>query len=559
MQSNSKERKSKTTGSGGTTPSTSQRDSKRRYDTGKTDGPKREITYNGEGQLATGTIDAIVSHLLDQVVPPIFDPTVADEAERARKIDAEQTQMLQVFIISYRQFVSPTRFFLILEHRFMASRTEASKYGVFKMLSVWLDKYLDRDFFFHDKGNRLFDQLLKFVSYMSREDVVFSAKANELKLLILRVKFRRASRARLTSPQAALMYTHNTEKSSKVSEEDDEEGPRASSSNPLNNGETGGLPTSQFPVPVIAMTSLESPKKPYSLCEMSLVALAEQLTLIERNMFRAIKEREFLNLNWKKPENKRNSRHIVKMVERFNKVSYWVATRIVRETDQKRRTSLLKRFIILAEKCAELNNYNTLMEVLAGLNLHPVQRLKETWKGLSEKYRESMETLERLMENKQNYKNYRDRLARVQETGESALPYLGVYLRDLTFIEEGNNTHSDEGLINFEKIQLVGQVIREVQYFQVHSQYAELKPSEEQTTIKYLRKLRGLRQEQLDEKSHLCEASKAPPPSAQTNNNNNSSSSTTHANSSSNGNSSNHHHHHVGATTNGVGSPHNSS
>jgi hypothetical protein len=59
------------------------------------------------------------------------------------------------------------------------------------------------------------------------------------------------------------------------------------------------------------------------------------------------------------------------MVERFNKVrvhfpfhvfpfnayslvhtpqvSYWVATRIVRETDLKRRCSLLKRFIILAE------------------------------------------------------------------------------------------------------------------------------------------------------------------------------------------------------------------
>lgn len=101
----------------------------------------------------------------------------------------------------------------------------------------------------------------------------------------------------------------------------------------------------------------------------------------------------------------------------------------------------------LKKKCAELNNYNTLMEILAGLNLHPVQRLKETWKvyiychlllerlgylpphhqGLSDKYRESMENLESLMENKQNYKNYRERLERVQLTGESALPYLGTF------------------------------------------------------------------------------------------------------------------------------------
>jgi hypothetical protein len=138
-------------------------------------------------------------------------------------------------------------------------------------------------------------------------------------------------------------------------------------------------------------------QKRFSLCEMPLVELAEQLTLIELGMFRyalqwpwnrfmrsnahlfrffslsrSIREREFLNLNWKRTEHKRNARHIVKMVERFNKVSpnrslssprsflslirlfylqvsYWVATRIVRETDLKRRCSLLKRFIILAE------------------------------------------------------------------------------------------------------------------------------------------------------------------------------------------------------------------
>jgi len=152
--------------------------------------------------------------------------------------------------------------------------------------------------------------------------------------------------------------------------------------------------------------------------------------------------------------------------------------------------------------------------------------------GLSDKYRESMENLESLMENKQNYKNYRERLERVQLTGESALPYLGmphhlpsllvhnpdslhhhkkgVYLRDLTFVEEGNNTITEDNLINYEKIELVGQVIREVQYFQLHSAYPGLSLSNVTSTVKYLKKLRGLKQEQLDEKSRLCESMKNP-------------------------------------------------
>lgn len=132
-----------------------------------------------------------------------------------------------MFIISYRQFVSPTRFFLIIEDRypltkflltplscslfltmlkFKSTRDHDSRlayvtlnyvcialayvifYRALKMLMVWLDKYLDRDFFFHDKGNRLFDQLLKFIAYMGEdEEDIFRNKSNELKLLILRV------------------------------------------------------------------------------------------------------------------------------------------------------------------------------------------------------------------------------------------------------------------------------------------------------------------------------------------------------------------------------------
>eukprot|EP01089_Gocevia_fonbrunei_P018630 TRINITY_DN6356_c0_g2_i2.p1 TRINITY_DN6356_c0_g2~~TRINITY_DN6356_c0_g2_i2.p1 ORF type:complete len:489 (-),score=102.42 TRINITY_DN6356_c0_g2_i2:55-1521(-) len=423
--------------------------------------------------LRAGTIEAIVEWLLDHIEIPDDEikagsgdggtqtQELLDSQKRRQQKEEENLHTLQVFIISYRQFVSPTRFFSILEERWKTRDASQSRYAVVKMLTVWLGKYLNRDFFFHDKGNRLFDQLLEFINYMGKHEGKEIEDANRLKLLILRTRLL----------------------------------PNAINQRVLPAAKRGGN----------SQQSMDDPNKRFAFCEMPLVELAEQLTLIELDMFKSIREREFLNLNWKKAEKKRHSRHIVKMVERFNKVSFWVATRIVRERDIKRRTSLLKRFIILADKCRELNNFNTLMEVLAGLNLHPVQRLKQTWANLSEKYMETMNALEQLMESKKNYFNYRAKLSEIRTTGASTLPYLGVYLRDLTFVEEGNKTITDSGLINYEKIQMVGQVIKEVQYFQKNSNYDDLVPSDQPPTIKYLKKLKGLKEEQLDQKSLECE------------------------------------------------------
>jgi son of sevenless-like protein len=47
------------------------------------------------------------------------------------------------------------------------------------------------------------------------------------------------------------------------------------------------------------------------------------------------------------------------------------------------------------------------------------------------------------------------------------IPYLGVYLTDLTFIEDGNKDYvTDEGLINFDKRRKISTVIREIQQYQ---------------------------------------------------------------------------------------------
>ena len=50
------------------------------------------------------------------------------------------------------------------------------------------------------------------------------------------------------------------------------------------------------------------------------------------------------------------------------------------------------------------------------------------------------------------FRNLRDSLHR---TDPPCIPYLGMYLSDLTFIEEGTPNFTDNGLLNFAKMRMV--------------------------------------------------------------------------------------------------------
>ena len=63
-----------------------------------------------------------------------------------------------------------------------------------------------------------------------------------------------------------------------------------------------------------------------------------------------------------------------------------------------------------------------------------------------------MEKLQSLVSSDGRYRNLRDSLHR---TDPPCIPYLGMYLSDLTFIEEGTPNFTDNGLLNFAKMRMV--------------------------------------------------------------------------------------------------------
>eukprot|EP01116_Phalansterium_solitarium_P021333 TRINITY_DN6596_c0_g1_i2.p1 TRINITY_DN6596_c0_g1~~TRINITY_DN6596_c0_g1_i2.p1 ORF type:complete len:546 (-),score=190.77 TRINITY_DN6596_c0_g1_i2:72-1709(-) len=191
---------------------------------------------------------------------------------------------------------------------------------------------------------------------------------------------------------------------------------------------------------------------------------ARQLTLIEFALFDKIELTEFLNLSWSKEKTKHTAANILRMIARANSVSQWVAALVVEPVRVRLRARRFEILIRVAEHLRTLNNFSTLMAFLGGFNNAAVRRLKFTRQLLPKKTAEALESLERLMSTDQSYKAYREAL---HSCTQPCLPYLGTYLSDLTFIDEGNQDVVSGGLINFGKRALTYRVISEIQQFQL--------------------------------------------------------------------------------------------
>lgn len=190
--------------------------------------------------------------------------------------------------------------------------------------------------------------------------------------------------------------------------------------------------------------------------------LARQITLIEHQLFKEIKANEFLGLAWAK--RREQAPNILRLINWSNRMIKWVATTIVTEPDYRRRVATLKLILDTADYCKRLNNFNGVMEIVSGLNSSSCFRLRKTWSALGKTYEQRFEDLKQLVSRDHNFHTFREYLK--TKIAPPSIPYMGVYLTDLTFIEEGNNDFTAEGLINFEKRRQVAKVIDDLLSYQ---------------------------------------------------------------------------------------------
>ncbi|XP_016898396.2 ras-specific guanine nucleotide-releasing factor 2, partial [Cynoglossus semilaevis] len=210
---------------------------------------------------------------------------------------------------------------------------------------------------------------------------------------------------------------------------------------------------------------LQMPDIPKAECFESLSAmeLAEQITLLDHIIFRSIPYEEFLGQGWMKVDKTERTPFIMKTSQHFNDMSNLVASQIMTHTDVGSRASSIEKWVAVADICRCLNNYNGILEVTSALNRSAIYRLKKTWAKVSKQTKALMDKLQKTVSSEGRFKNLRETL---KNCNPPCVPYLGMYLTDLVFIEEGTPNFTEEGLVNFSKMRMISHIIREIRQFQ---------------------------------------------------------------------------------------------
>jgi hypothetical protein len=195
--------------------------------------------------------------------------------------------------------------------------------------------------------------------------------------------------------------------------------------------------------------------------ELDVEDIADELTRIDWVMFSSIRIRDkvrHVSLSHDQKEKCRNLKNVNRMVSHFNHVAHWVSNMILIRDKAKHRAPCLEKFIVVAQKLRQMNNYNGLAAVLAGINGSAVHRLAQTRALISPEAQKRHAGLALLMGTQKSHFAYR--LA-WENSSLPRIPFMPLHRRDLVSAEEGSKTFvgPNGDRINWKKFEVLGEVL----------------------------------------------------------------------------------------------------
>ncbi|KPP79484.1 ras-specific guanine nucleotide-releasing factor 1-like [Scleropages formosus] len=165
----------------------------------------------------------------------------------------------------------------------------------------------------------------------------------------------------------------------------------------------------------------------------SALEIAEQLTLLDHLVFKVIPYEEFFGQGWMKNDKNERTPYIMKTTKHFN-------------------------------------------DITSSLNRSSIFRLKKTWLKVSKQTKAVIDKLQKLVSSEGRFKNLREAL---KNCDPPCVPYLGMYLTDLAFIEEGTPNYTEDNLVNFSKMRMISHIIREIRQFQQTAYKIDYQPKKQ--------------------------------------------------------------------------------
>lgn len=403
----------------------------------------------------------------------------------ARPTSKADSKFSAIFLALYRKFAAPGRLLEAIVQRFEALDRAAdaqmiktiSQMRYLGILEQWLSQYPGD--FAHSKTKRRIRTLVAKISQVQ----ILKAAANEMSSHLEMVQddddtnwafsdtqweMHPGDRISTGSTASTLIddpaYCFVDDISSTVIGED---ATRSSSTTSIASSqfiatarEAQRVACSLQPMPRKLITKLEW----RTLMEIPDDLIAKELTRMDWIMFSSIRPRDLVRqLSSAEKARCRNLVHVARMIDHFNHTAAWVSNYILFRDKPKHRALMTEKMMRIGRKLRELNNYNGVGAIIAGIKSTAVSRLSLTKELIPEKVGRDWARLEILMSHSRSFAAYR--LA-WENTSCERIPYLPLHLRDLATAEQGNPTFigdEKDGKINWKKFEIMGEVVVSMQ------------------------------------------------------------------------------------------------
>ncbi|OJA17643.1 hypothetical protein AZE42_10853 [Rhizopogon vesiculosus] len=354
-----------------------------------------DMIINVDGSVRGGTVLALVEHL---TLHDLSDP-----------------MFIKAFLMTYKSFITLDEFFNHLVRRFFISPpaglglAETEEWKKLKqhiiqmrVLNTFRAMVTDEDFF-EKEDLYILNQMKEF---LQNEEVSKILAAKQLLQLVERARGRDIKKG--------------------------------------FNPNIGSPPASIMP----------KPNKKLKLTDIDPLELARQLTIMESHLYQKIRPMECLQRSREQRMN--HNDNIARVIQTSNRIANWVADSVLSHEDSKKRAVILKQFISVADRCRLMHNYSSMVAIVSGLNSRPIRRLKRSWEKVDARQMDQLGTCQWTIDSANNFNNYRSTLAKVPPP---CVPFIGVSIMTLTYIQDGSKDTLPGNLVNFRKRQEASEVI----------------------------------------------------------------------------------------------------
>jgi Ras-specific guanine nucleotide-releasing factor RalGPS len=178
---------------------------------------------------------------------------------------------------------------------------------------------------------------------------------------------------------------------------------------------------------------------------------------------------ELTSCQWTKKNKAIVTPNIVLFTRRFNHTSFWTVQEVLNGSSAKERAEIVTHFIKLGKRLLDLNNLHSLFAVTSALKSASVHRLDKTWSYVTKKDRQAFEKLAGIFSEDNNWANLREIIDKLRLP---CIPYLGIYLTDLVFIDLAH-PYTKAGIEPEQRTGKMNNILRVISIYQ-NSDYSHL-------------------------------------------------------------------------------------